>query len=112
VITVEIRPVAGTLLAETKDEARDIRENRILPALEAGDSVTLDFRAVGFATQSYVHALISEAIRRYGEDAFERLAFTGCTEEVQQVILTVFEYTMAAVDAANGLSPAGEIEEP
>jgi hypothetical protein len=101
--TIKIRPVAGTLLAETKDEAKELRVKKILPALEAGEVVTLDFSEVGFATQSYVHALISEAIRRYGDDAFDRLLFKGCTEEVQQVVLTVFEYTMAAGDAAAGL---------
>lgn len=85
---IVVEPVPGTLLAETKDEAKRIRVNELLPALERGEIVTLDFSKVGFATQSYVHALISEAIRRYGDQAFDLLRFKGCSEEVQQVVLT------------------------
>jgi hypothetical protein len=99
---VKIAPVPNTLLAETKDDAKRIRMEEILPALEGGENIELDFSDVGFATQSYVHALISEAIRRYGEESFDRISFRGCTEEVQQVVLTVFEYTMAAAEAAAG----------
>jgi hypothetical protein len=100
-----IEPVPGTMLAESKDEARRFRTQKILPALERGDSVALDFALVGFATQSYVHALISEAIRRYKDDIYDRLTFRSCTKEVQEVVLTVFQYTMAAADAAAGLRP-------
>jgi DNA-binding transcriptional MerR regulator len=97
---VKIRPVPGTRLAENKDDARHIRENYILPALKNADAVELDFHGIEFATQSFVHALISEAVRRYGEESFDRIKFTHCTEEVKEIVLTVFEYTFAAADAA------------
>ncbi|MCG7415868.1 STAS-like domain-containing protein [Microbacterium aurum] len=108
---IKIEPVAGTLLAESKDEARELRVNTILPALERGDQVELDFTGVGFATQSFVHALISEAVRIYQDAAFDRLSFLGCSDEVRQVILTVFEYTIEASDAA-GTDPRGSRESP
>lgn len=99
---IRISPIPGTGLAESKDDARAVRQEQILPALESGQVVRLDFVDVDFATQSFVHALISEAIRRYHADAFERMEFANCTDEVQQVVLTVFEYTLAASDAAEG----------
>jgi STAS-like domain of unknown function (DUF4325) len=64
-------------LAEDKDAARQIRIDHVLPALERGDSLELDFTEVGLATQSYIHALISEAVRRYGDKALSLLHFTG-----------------------------------
>jgi len=102
--TVKIEPVPGTTFAENKDEARDIRQNVILPALEAGGSVTLDFGDVETSTQSYIHALISEAIRRYGEDAIPRIKFKSCTGDIRQLVTTVVEYTLMAADAAAELS--------
>jgi hypothetical protein len=105
---VKIQPVPGTTFAENKDEAREIRQKVILPALDAGDSVTLDFSAVETSTQSYIHALISEAIRRYGEDAIPRIKFKRCTGDIRQLVTTVVEYTLMAADAASGLSNRAE----
>lgn len=101
---IVIEPVPGTGLAESKDDARRLRETEILPALERGQPLELDFEKVGFATQSFIHALISDAIRRYGEDIFEKVTFVNCSEEVQQIVLTVFEYTMDASEASEGLA--------
>ena len=100
--TIRIKPVPGTTLAENKDQARRIREDRLLPAIEAGRHVKLDFSEVTFTTQSFVHALISEAIRRRGEQIFDQLDFHGCTDDVQQIVLTVVDYTMQAHEAALG----------
>jgi len=94
--SVKIEPVKGTGLAEDKDAARQLRTRRILPALKRDEEVTLDFSTVRLATQSYIHALISEAVRRYGDRALELLRFEGCSEDVQQVILAVVRYTRAA----------------
>jgi hypothetical protein len=102
---IEIRSSRGTKLAENKDQAQAIRVEKILPSLENGEPVVLDFGAVNLATQSYVHALISEAIRTYGDNAFTLLSFRHCNEAIQQVVLTVFEYTLAAAEAAQPRLP-------
>ena len=94
--TVKVEPVKGTGLAEDKDAARQLRTRRILPALKRDEEVVLDFSDVRLATQSYIHALISEAVRRYGDHALELLRFERCTEDVKQVILAVVRYTRAA----------------
>jgi STAS-like domain of unknown function (DUF4325) len=100
---IKIEPVPGTGLAESKDDARSLREDEILPALSVNRSVELDFSRVEFATQSFMHALISDAIRRYGDGIFDLITFANCTDEVRQIVLTVFEYTIDASDASGGL---------
>jgi anti-sigma regulatory factor (Ser/Thr protein kinase) len=78
--------------AENKDIARDIRVREILPALEKNEDVTLDFQRVGAATQSFVHALISDVLRKYSDDALDRISFKSCNETVKQIISIVVDY--------------------
>ena len=106
--TVKIQPVKGTGLAEDKDAARQLRMERILPALERGDVVEMDFSDVSLATQSYIHALISEAVWRYGDAALKLLRFAGCNEDVKQVILAVVRYTSAAAAAGAAVTDPKE----
>ena len=80
--------------AENKEEARRIRLEQILPALDRGDRVVLDFKNVSYATQSYVHALIGEAVKKHGESALERLEFKNCTAALRSVIELVVDYTL------------------
>lgn len=89
--TILIVERAG-VFAENKDVARDIRENEIIPSFEANVDVVLDFNGVDAATQSFVHALISDVIRRYGSDALDRVAFKSCNETIRKIITIVVEY--------------------
>ena len=82
--------------AENKDVARDIRLTQIIPALEKGDEVTLDFQGIDAVTQSFIHALISDLFRRYGNDILDRIAFKSCNETVQKVISMVVDYMQEA----------------
>jgi hypothetical protein len=100
--TIHVRPVRGTTLAENKDEAAEIRERDILPTLAAGKSVAIDFAGIETATQSYVHALIADAIRRHGEASFDLLVFKNCGYGVQHIVRTVFEYTLLSKQQAEG----------
>lgn len=87
---------AGTF-AENKDIARDIRINEILPLLEKDDTIiVLDFKDVTGATQSFVHALISDLIRQYDNDIFTRVLFKNCNPVIQQVINIVADYMEAS----------------
>lgn len=83
--------------AENKDIARDLREKEILPTLESGNEITLDFDRVAGATQSFIHALISEPIRRYGNEALDRIFFKNCNETVQKIITIVSEYMQESI---------------
>lgn len=88
---INIKDTAGEF-AENKDVARDLREQVLLPALAAGEEVTIDFSDCVGATQSFVHALISEAFRIYGNDILDRIVFKDCNETVQKIITIVAEY--------------------
>src|SRR5437763_15291629 len=69
-MSTRIRLTAGVAgFAEDKDYARSLRHEKILPALKRGDAIILDFSRVKYATQSFVHALIGEALKRYGDIA-------------------------------------------
>ncbi len=83
--------------AENKDIARDIREAEILPALAAHESITLDFTNVIGATQSFIHALISETFRMYGSAVLERISFKNCNETIQKIVTIVSEYMQESV---------------
>lgn len=106
-ITIRLYPLPGTQIAEDKEQARELRMTRLLPALASGEQVELDFEQVSAATQSYIHALLSEAIRRYGDVIFEQITFRNCSSDIQAVVRTVFEYTFLAaemVDTSDGES--------
>lgn len=80
--------------AEDKDVARQIRISFIKPAIENGKRVVLDFRGVSVSTQSFVHAMISEAILNHGTKALRLLEFKSCNPTVKSVILTVIDYCL------------------
>lgn len=83
--------------AENKDLARDIRLNEIIPALEKGQGVSLDFANIEAATQSFIHALISDLVRKYGNDVLDRVSFKSCNETVQKIIMIVTDYMQESV---------------
>jgi hypothetical protein len=46
-----------------RDKAEEFCEKRIKPALMRDREVVLDFKDTGLVTQSFIHALISEAVK-------------------------------------------------
>jgi hypothetical protein len=78
--------------AENKDIAKDIRVNKIIPSLENGEEVTLDFDKVKSATQSFVHALISDVIRKNGIKILDMIYFKNCNDTTKKIIEIVIEY--------------------
>ena len=73
--------------AENKDLARDIRLKEIIPALDNKEDA---------ATQSFIHALISDIIRKYGTEILDRISFKNCSENVKKMIGIVIEYMQEA----------------
>lgn len=94
-ISVNLRPLTGAF-AENKDVAQTIRIEIIAPALARGESVALDFSGIEGATQSFIHALISELFREHGSVVLDRLQFKDCNQFIQQVITIVTEYMQEA----------------
>lgn len=82
--------------AENKDEARRLRVEEIIPALETGEEVVLDFTGVESTTQSFIHALISDLMRKYGGEVLDRIEFKNCTETIRKIVTIVTEYMQQA----------------
>lgn len=89
--TIELFPIVGQF-AENKDKARDIRLNVIIPYLESGDNIILNFEKVESITQSFCHALLSDLIRNYGVDVLDRITFSNCSKTVSKIIEIVVDY--------------------
>lgn len=78
--------------AGNKDIAKEIRTKEILPFIKQEDEIILDFENVNSATQSFIHALISDVIRKEGTEVLARLLFKNCNETIQKMIGIVVEY--------------------
>ncbi len=89
--TIKLLPIVGSF-AENKDLAREIRVKKIIPALEKREEVIVDFEGVESTTQSFIHALISDLIRRYGVEVLEKVSFKNCNEIVKKIISIVVDY--------------------
>ena len=88
---IKLLKVVGNF-AENKDKARDIRLHQIIPALEKKQEVILDFEGIESATQSFIHALISDLIRKNGPEILDKLFFKNCNETTQKIIGIVVDY--------------------
>ena len=88
---IEIHAHAGPF-AENKDVARDLRLKEIIPALDTGEDVILSFEKVDAVTQSFIHALISDLLRKRGSDVLDHLEFKACNDTVKKMITIVVDY--------------------
>lgn len=92
---IKIREHVGSF-AENKDKAKFLRTEEILPLLQNGEDIILDFDGVDAATQSFIHALISNLFRKYGVDVLNRIIFKNCNDTVKKVISIVSDYMQEA----------------
>ena len=74
---IHLKPLIGDF-AENKDIARDIRIKMLTPRVSKGKKVTIDFSGVSGATQSFIHALISELFRIHGNEILSLISFKNC----------------------------------
>ena len=92
---ISLEKIVGSF-AEDKDAAAKLRREKILPLLATGAALELDFTGISLTTQSFIHALISEALRQNGEDVLGRLTFRGCQPAVRDIVETVVQYVLEA----------------
>ena len=78
--------------AEDKDAARKIRLEEINIEIDKNQKVELDFSNVTSATQSFIHALISQVIRDNGSEVLDKVLFKGCNAKIRAIIEIVVEY--------------------
>lgn len=88
--------------AENKDVAKDLRVTKIMPALLKGDEVILDFKGVNGATQSFIHALISDPIRELKDRAFDNLSYKNTNDGIREIISIVYRYMQESLDGNDG----------
>ena len=90
---IAINPSTGEF-AEDKDHARELRLSAVLPQLESGGEVVLDFGETKYVTQSFVHALVGEPLKRFGAGVLERIEFKNCSPQVRSVVELVVDYSL------------------
>jgi hypothetical protein len=94
---VKILPISGEF-AENKDRAAELRQEIVFPTPESKEKLVLDFTGIIGATQSFIHALIADPIRKLGANVLELVTFKGCNDSVQGVIGIVVDYVQLNVD--------------
>jgi len=87
---IHLFPLVGSF-AENKDIAREIRLEKIMPFIRNED-IMLNFEKIEGATQSFIHALISDVIRKYGPEIIDKFYFKNCNENIQKIITIVVDY--------------------
>lgn len=95
-ITIKLFDYSGDF-AENKDIARQLRLEVIEPGLIDGNNVIIDMIGVTSATQSFIHAMISQTIRDKGVDILENLIFKNCNNKIQTIIEIVVEYVQDGI---------------
>lgn len=90
-IHIKLFERVGTF-AENKDTARDIRLNQLIPSLEKDEDIILDFESVEGATQSFIHALISDLMRKYGNTVLDKIQFKSCNDTIKGIVSIVTDY--------------------
>ena len=78
--------------AENKDIARDLRIRKILPIINSGEDIEINFSKVKTTTQSFIHALISDVIKKRGVDIINHIYFKKCSDQVKGIISIVVDY--------------------
>ena len=98
--TIKMMPRCGDF-AENKEIARSIRLDEIVPALSEGKRIVLDFKGIDAATQSFIHALISDPIRQFRDVAYENLYYKNTNKDIKEIISMVYRYMQESLDNAD-----------
>lgn len=99
--TIHMRKLAGDF-AENKDISKKLRIEQIMPALSQGHEIAFDFDGVNGATQSFVHALVSDPIREFGDVAFDNLIYTNANDDIKEIVSIVYRYMQESLDGISG----------
>ncbi len=97
---IKIKRMAGDF-AENKDIAKRIRIEQLMPALLKQNEVIIDFGGVNGATQSFIHALISDPIREFKNIAFDNLIYKNVNGDIREIISIVYRYMQESIDSDN-----------
>ena len=76
---------------ENVEAAALVRDEIVLPSINSGKMVVLDFFKVKFATQSFIHALMYKVIRD-GQQIGATLSIARCTNSTREAVIAVAAY--------------------
>ncbi|MGC2696093.1 MAG: STAS-like domain-containing protein, partial [Candidatus Angelobacter sp.] len=77
--------------AEDKDAAITFRDRHLLPAIEAGRRINLDFRDVETAPHSFLNALLATPIKRLGAKAYQWIKVHNAPGPIHEIIDGILE---------------------
>jgi len=72
--------------AEDKEAAIAQRDRYLLPALEGGSSILIDFQNVKAAPHSFLSALLATPVKRLGMEAYKKIKIINATPEIRETI--------------------------
>lgn len=97
---IKLKQLAGEF-AENKDIAKELRIAEIMPALSKGHEIIIDFTGVSGATQSFIHALVSDPIREFKETTFDKLMYKNANNDIREIISIVYRYMQESLYGEN-----------
>lgn len=84
--------------AEDKDAAITFRDRHLLPAIEAGKRIDLDFREVETAPHSFLNALLATPVRRLGMKAYQWIRIFNASGSIHEIIDAVLDDNLPKID--------------
>lgn len=72
--------------ADNKEEAINFRNRYLLPAVDEGKALVLDFSNVVSSPHSFLSALVATPIRRYGMMAYKKIKVVGASAEIRETL--------------------------
>jgi hypothetical protein len=84
--------------AEDKDAAITFRDRHLIPAIEAGKRIDLDFRDVETAPHSFLNALLATPVRLLGLKAYQWIRVCNASGSIHEIIDTIVEGNLPEIE--------------
>ncbi|MGB3420800.1 MAG: DUF4325 domain-containing protein [Dolichospermum sp.] len=82
---VSVRNYCGRY-AEEKSTAIMIRDTKLIPAIDEGKSLLIDFDEIALAPHSFLSALLAVPIRQYGMQAYKNIKIINADSVIRETI--------------------------
>lgn len=76
--------------AEDKYLAIKLRDQKLLPAIEDGKTLKIDFEEVELAPHSLLNALLATPVKRLGNSAYIKIKIVNASQEIRDIIEFIF----------------------
>ena len=76
--------------AEDKYLAIKLRDQKLLPAIDKGMTLKIDFEDIELAPHSLLNALLATPVRRLGSSAFIKIKIVNASQEIRDIIEFIF----------------------